>query len=299
MKQKLFSFALALSLCLTALSVFAAEYDPAHCPTAARLELETYRGTSAPGQLQAEDPDGDALTYALTTEPMKGTVTVEADGSFVYTPAQGKGGKDYFGYKAIDEAGNESPEATVTIRIRRQKSGVQYDDMQGDSAARAAVWLAEQGAYVGAQVAGGYHFCPEAAVSRSEFLALAETLSGEPVLQGVMTTGFGDDAAIPAWAKGYVSTARMTGAVSGYSDGEKMVFSADRPITRAECAVILDRMLSPAPAAAISEAVPAWAAQAVANLGNCSLYADPSGASAAITRADCAQLLYDVFQSRG
>lgn len=299
MKQKLLSLALALCLCLTALSVFAAEYDPAHCPTAERMALETYRSTSAPGQLRAEDPDGDALTYTLTTEPMKGSVTVEADGSFVYTPAEGKGGKDYFGYKAIDASGNESPEATVTIRIRRQKSGVSYDDMQGNSAARAAVWLAEQGAYVGAQVAGGYHFCPDASVSRGEFLALAETLSGEPVLQGVMTTGFGDDAAIPVWAKGFVSTARMTGAVSGYSNGGKMVFSADRPITRAECAVILDRMLAPAPAAAVSEAVPAWAAQAVANLGSCSLYADPAASSAVITRADCARLLYDAFRSRG
>ena len=124
---------------------------------------------------------------------------------------------------------------------------------------------------------------------------MAETLSETPVLQGVMTTGFGDDAAIPVWAKGYVATARMNGAVSGYSDGEKMVFAADRPITRAECAVILDRMLSPAPAAAVNEAVPAWAAQAVANLGNFELYTDGDHTSEPITRAECAKLLYHAF----
>ena len=296
MKRKLLSLALSLSLCLTGLSVFAgAEFDPARCPTAERLELETYRGTSVAGQLRAADPDGDALTYALTTEPMKGTVTVEPDGSFVYTPAEGKGGKDYFGYKAVDADGNASPEATVTLRIRKQKSGVSYDDMQGSPAGRAAVWLAEQGVFTGERVADRWHFCPAQTVTRGEFLAMAETLSETPVLRGVMTTGFGDDSAIPVWAKGYVATARMNGAVSGYSDGEKMVFAADRPITRAECAVILDRMLSPAPAAAVSDAVPAWAAQAVANLGSFELYADAASTSVPITRAECAALLYHAF----
>lgn len=296
MKQKLLSMMLVLSLCLGALSIFAsAEYDPDHGPTAERMEVETYRSTSVEGQLLATDPDGDALTYTLTTEPMKGSVTVEADGSFVYTPKENKGGKDYFGYKAADPDGNESPEATVTLRIRRQKSGVSYDDMQGDPAGKAAVWLSEQGVFTGERVAERWHFGPNQIVTRGEFLAMAETLSETPVLQGVMTTGFGDDSAIPVWAKGYVATARMNGAVSGYSDGEKMVFSADRPITRAECAVILDRMLSPAPAAAVSEAVPAWAAQAVANLGNFELYTDASDTSKPITRAECAKLLLSVF----
>ncbi len=299
MKQKLLSLALALSLCLGGLSVFAAAgYDPDHGPTAERMELETYRNTSMEGQLRATDPDGDELTYTLTTEPMKGTVTVEADGSFVYTPKENKGGKDYFGYKAVDPDGNESPEATVTLRIRRQKSGVSYDDMEADPAGKAAVWLAEQGVFTGERVADRWHFNPTQTVSRGEFLALAETLSETAVLQGVMTTGFGDDAAIPVWAKGYVATARMNGAVSGYSDGEKMVFSSDRPITRAECAVILDRMLSPAPAAAVNEAVPAWAAQAVANLGNFELYADASNTAAPITRDECAALLYHAFAEK-
>ncbi len=296
MKKCMLSLALAMSLCLSALGIFAAaEYDPDHGPTAERMEVETYRNTSMEGQLKATDPDGDELTYTLTTEPMKGTVTVESDGSFVYTPKENKGGKDYFGYKAADPDGNESPEATVTIRIRKQKSGVRYDDMQGDPAGKAAVWLSEQGVFTGELVAERWHFDPSQTVTRGEFLAMAETLSETPVLQGVMTTGFGDDAAIPAWAKGYVATARMNGAVSGYSDGEKMVFAADRPITRAECAVILDRMLSPAPAAAVNEAVPAWAAQAVANLGNFELYTDGDRTSEPITRAECAKLLYHAF----
>ena len=296
MKKQLLSLALVLSLSLTGLRVFvSAEYDPAHSPMAERMEVETYRNTSVSGQLMAEDPDGDALTYQLTTEPMKGTVAVEADGSFVYTPNENRGGKDYFGYKAVDAEGNESPEATVTLRIRKQRSGVSYDDMQGDAAGKAAVWLAEQGVFTGERVADRYHFDPQQTVSRGEFLALAETLSETPVLQGVMTTGFGDDGAIPVWAKGYVATARMNGSISGYTEGGRVVFSANRPITRAECAVILDRMLQPSPAAAINEAVPAWAQQAVANLGNYDLYAEAEHTGSPITRAECAELLYTAF----
>ena len=38
------------------------------------------------GTIVASDPDGDDLTYTATTAPVHGTVSVEADGSFTYTP---------------------------------------------------------------------------------------------------------------------------------------------------------------------------------------------------------------------
>ena len=39
------------------------------------------------GSIVASDPDGNTLTYTVTTGPMYGTVTVNSDGSFTYTPA--------------------------------------------------------------------------------------------------------------------------------------------------------------------------------------------------------------------
>jgi hypothetical protein len=52
------------------------------------------------------DVDGDALTFTITTPPQYGTVALEADGWFTYTPdpvARGiGGGYDYFWYSATD-----------------------------------------------------------------------------------------------------------------------------------------------------------------------------------------------------
>ena len=38
------------------------------------------------GQVNADDADGDPLTYEVVTPPTKGTVAVDADGAFTYTP---------------------------------------------------------------------------------------------------------------------------------------------------------------------------------------------------------------------
>ena len=74
---------------------------------------------------------------------------------------------------------------------------------------------------------------------RGEFLAMCMHLTGTETLQGVLSTGFGDDAQIPAWSKAYVATALMNGDVCGCSDGTAIVFDAQRGITAAEAAVML------------------------------------------------------------
>ena len=97
MKQRLFYgitavsavAGLCLSLCLTpALAQGSA-------PVAENLEITTYRGVSVDGELAAVDPDGDVLTFLITTPPTKGTVEVDETGKFVYTPA-GQTGKRLF-----------------------------------------------------------------------------------------------------------------------------------------------------------------------------------------------------------
>src|SRR4029453_10498048 len=51
------------------------------------------------------------------TQPSHGTVTVNADGSFTYTPAAGFGGDDSFTYKAHSSLGPDSASATVSIHV--------------------------------------------------------------------------------------------------------------------------------------------------------------------------------------
>ena len=86
-------------------------------PIADNLELVTRREVPVEGLLSARDAENGKLSYQITTNPIKGTVQLEDDGRFFYTPRKGKKGRDYFGYRATDAEGNVSQEATVLIRI--------------------------------------------------------------------------------------------------------------------------------------------------------------------------------------
>jgi large repetitive protein len=71
----------------------------------------------APGVLGNDtDSDSTALTVALVGSTSNGTLTLNADGSFTYTPAANFNGSDSFTYRASDGA-NSSTLATVTINV--------------------------------------------------------------------------------------------------------------------------------------------------------------------------------------
>ncbi len=64
------------------------------------------------------DADGDAISAILVNDVAHGTLTLNSDGSFVYTPAANYNGTDTFTYKAKDTSNNFSTtNATVTITI--------------------------------------------------------------------------------------------------------------------------------------------------------------------------------------
>ncbi len=79
---------------------------------------DTTLNVAAPGVLNNDsDPDGDPITAVLATGPAHGTLTLNADGSFTYTPAADYNGPDSFTYKAQDSFGAQSAAATVSITV--------------------------------------------------------------------------------------------------------------------------------------------------------------------------------------
>ena len=241
--KRFIASAAALLMLLTGLIALEPKAEAAgSAPVAANLELTTYRGVSVGGQLAAYDPDGGELTFEITTPPVKGTIELSDGGSFIYTPAGGKKGRDYFGYKAIDSEGNRSQEATAIIRIEKQKKSIEYADMSGRAEEYAALRLAETGVFTGEKLGERYCFYPERELSRGEFLSMCMLAAGEDAFPSVLSTGFGDDASIPAWMKGYVTTAVMCGVIDTAAENEN--FSAQETISGGDAALILNAAMA-------------------------------------------------------
>jgi len=268
-------------------------------PIAENLEFSTFRDVPIIEKLSSADPEGDAVTFEIVTQPTRGSVTILYDGSFIYTPRERFRGRDSFGYVAVDSLGNVSPEATVRINVKRQSGRTNYVDMSGNSAAFAALVLAENDIFTGETLGGKHFFRPEKTVSRGEFLAMALKTAGVDPLTGVTRTGFYDDDSIPLWIKPYVSTALMDGVITGYRNSAgRIVFSPNSPITFSEAAVILNRLLDitdvAVPAAVQTDLyIPAWAYAASRNLSATRIIA--GGISGIhgdhVTRADAAIML--------
>jgi VCBS repeat-containing protein len=72
----------------------------------------------APGVLGNDsDADGDVLIATTVTGPTHGTLTLDPDGSFTYTPAANYNGSDSFTYQAEDSTGAVSNSATVALTV--------------------------------------------------------------------------------------------------------------------------------------------------------------------------------------
>jgi len=82
----------------------------------------TYEGTEGSvlnggGLLDNDgDADGDSISAEIVDDPTSGTLTLNSDGTFSYTPASGFTGNMTFTYRVSDGVGYSSP-ATVTMNI--------------------------------------------------------------------------------------------------------------------------------------------------------------------------------------
>ncbi|SMC21489.1 VCBS repeat-containing protein, partial [Andreprevotia lacus DSM 23236] len=89
--------------------------------------ISTHQDTAVNGTVTATDVDGDKLTFTKGSDPVHGSVTVNADGSYVYTPANGYNGKDSFTVSVDDGHGGTST-ATVNVNISANNDPVFVDN---------------------------------------------------------------------------------------------------------------------------------------------------------------------------
>ena len=262
-----------------------------HSPVAQDSTLETYKNLPRDGQLKVEDPEGAPLVYTLVRQPKRGQVTIHADGSFTYTPKKNKVGVDSFTYTATDPAGNVSREATVTLEILKPTDSRQYTDTVGRECRFAAEWMRNTGLFVGEQIGGEACFYPEKTVTRGEFLTMLVEALEIPDREAAYSAIPQDT---PGWLKPYLAAAMRAGLTAGLPEEAGGSFAADRAITGAEAAVLLQNALELTVEETLLETaatdVPAWAQVSLTAM---SAHGIDLAATDVLTRGQVAQVLYE------
>ena len=76
-----------------------------HLPVTQDLNLKVAKNENITSNFLAKDEEGDNLFFKLIDKPSKGTLTLNTDGTFTYTPNKNVVGNDVFTYKANDWQG--------------------------------------------------------------------------------------------------------------------------------------------------------------------------------------------------
>ena len=278
--------------------------------TSASLEVSTYCNTPLYGRLPFYDPEGDEVKVEIVSYPQSGLLYLNnpATGEYTYTPMENAKGKDSFTYVARDKYGNYSASATVSLSIVKSSVSVSYADLDNSPYANAAIYMTEKAIMSGTKIGDSTYFYPESAVSRAEFVVLAMNSFGITDTASADCAVFADGELIPEEMRGYIATAHSLGYINGTQKGESLCFEPDRPITKAEAAVILGNMLetslptlSYTPQFEDSEAIPAWATPSMYSLSHMGIINSKDGKLeplSEITRGEAAQMLFQAVKAR-
>ncbi|MBI1244082.1 MAG: tandem-95 repeat protein, partial [Alphaproteobacteria bacterium] len=89
-----------------------------HAPVAPGGGVAGAANAPVTGQLLATDADGDKLTFSIAQNgaPAHGSVTINPDGSYTYTPANGYNGADAFTYRVADGRGGVTT-GTISVGV--------------------------------------------------------------------------------------------------------------------------------------------------------------------------------------
>lgn len=101
---------------------------------AADVVIGVDQNASTAGTLPASS-DGVAVTYKVKTAPMHGTLVLQANGDYVYTPQRGYAAEDRFTFTVTDSKGSSDYMAFVPVRqLSAAPGGTEGADMLAGSA---------------------------------------------------------------------------------------------------------------------------------------------------------------------
>ncbi len=294
-------------------SVYLLERDNAapSIQSSAGNSLSTYKSMPVFGKLKAHDPENDPLTFKIISAPLHGKLelTDKTTGSFSYTPENGYSGIDFFEYAAYDKYANVSETARVSLNVLEPQTNIVFSDLEGHWAHYAAIRTVACGAMSFESEGGVYNFMPDLPVSRAEFCASLMKNAGYNGFSAVSSTGYADDEDIPEEYKGYIAAASVLGVTSGIEADGNLLFCPNNQITRAEAAVMIERLYgfsndvevsSNASVAVFADAssVPVWAHESIGVLSNLGILSGDSYGNispyAGLTRAQTAVMLSNI-----
>jgi parallel beta-helix repeat protein len=111
-------------------SISVTNQTPVALDDAYKIGMNRQLSVASPGVLANDtDADGDARTASLVSGPSHGTLTLNANGSFTYTPATGYSGPDSFVYRTTDTAGaSDTATVDLTVLPRPKVKSVVFND---------------------------------------------------------------------------------------------------------------------------------------------------------------------------
>ena len=177
-----------------------------------------------------------------------------------------------------------------------------FSDMEQHWAKSYAAYLYARGVTTGREAEDRLLFDPNTAVTRAEFAVLISRMLGIKAADGVRVD-FADEDDIPDWAREGIYAVASMGLIRGEQNGDALWFKPMEPLTRAQAAAILGRILEAgSPYADLVypdvELIPDWAVSYVAKLAFLGIFSGFEDGTFrpndTLTRAQAAKLLTEM-----
>ena len=216
--------------------------DSSPAPVSNPLSLETYRAIPVFSTLSGK---GDSLTFQILKNTKNGTLTLSADGSFVYTPKKDFVGKDSFEFCVKDACGKVSAPERVELRVRRPWRNLCFTDMVGSPYHFAAIEVCRLGIQeITYNPKGEPIFAGDEPLTRAEFVFWAMKASGEDLSSeknDAESVFHGIGSTFPRYESA-ISAAVKLGVIRGRESDGVVSLALDEKITSAEAKTVISRL---------------------------------------------------------